>query len=159
MHPVIVKHGRHEPHIVERAHRWRSFAEPFRPLGLRQLVGSERNRARRTVPHDPCRHKNAVSVAHSMHYGSDPRQVEPPCGETMPTAVAMWFLIDHSASAVAVGGCPVLHELAATPPDRVREMIHRFDESEMASLDPQGLAVPAGFGILIEARQSQLRTP
>ena len=31
----------------------------------------------------------------------------------------------------------VIAQLAATSPDRVREMIHRFNESPMASLDPQ----------------------
>ncbi len=32
---------------------------------------------------------------------------------------------------------PVIARLVATSPDRVRQMIHRFNESPMASLDPQ----------------------
>ena len=40
---------------------------------------------------------------------------------------------------------PAIARLVSTSPDRVREMIHRFNETAMASLDPQWpLAVPAG---------------
>ncbi len=39
----------------------------------------------------------------------------------------------------------VLARLVQTSPDRVRQMIHRFNEAGMASLDPRRrVAVPAG---------------
>ena len=58
-------------------------------------------------------------------------------GGTSANSVVRWRRAMVILASAGGNTVPVIARLVATSPDRVREMIHRFNETGMASLDPQ----------------------